>query len=444
MDSPQGRAEAIPTPPAAADEVPPARHIRRPYLWFVLAVVASFLLGLLAYAYANASEDATRSAESARKARSTYISSSDYERRASDYFHYADNILVATVLTTLLATVLFEILVFRFWKVLRQEGEVRVSPAAAVGLQFVPFFHFYWLFVVLGGLASGLNRVRQRRGLAAPPVPVALAALTALLLGLAFAPLLGVVAVPIANIVSLNLKSFFAPLPAVKQAAGIGRGLWFALPGGLCLLVLMGLVREAAAAAVEGRTQPREGWLGRWWAQRGLAGKVVLAGALLGILVRFLPGSTKTYYTPEGKPSVYARTVGDFPPDHGLAWMAYGPLLLLACLPVPRRSPLRRWGRVGLGAALTALALWVAIDIQAYASKEKAQRGPTVVRSSTRSEKGGSRDSKPVPQQETTFEINYGVYLDWAALALVGVGVFLWGRDARQRETASPPPSLTL
>src|SRR5688572_3268734 len=37
------------------------------------------------------------------------------------------------------------VLLYKSWAAIR-DGEARTSPAAAVGLSFVPFFNLYWIF----------------------------------------------------------------------------------------------------------------------------------------------------------------------------------------------------------------------------------------------------------------------------------------------------------
>lgn len=65
-------------------------------------------------------------------------------------------------------------LLYQMWKVV-QDGVTPLSPGAAVGLLFIPFFNLFWIFIALRGLAYECNMVIQRHGYQARPAPVGLA-----------------------------------------------------------------------------------------------------------------------------------------------------------------------------------------------------------------------------------------------------------------------------
>jgi len=94
------------------------------------------------------------------------------------------------------ASILGFILLYRGWKsiqALRRESPLDYNmptPGAAVGLCFVPFFSYYWIFVAAVGLANRMNRFLDRRALAVPRVSSGLAIATCVL---AVIPYLGLV-----------------------------------------------------------------------------------------------------------------------------------------------------------------------------------------------------------------------------------------------------------
>jgi hypothetical protein len=57
--------------------------------------------------------------------------------------------------------VLQYILVYKLWNSI-QDGFARTSAGKAVGFMFIPFFNFYWMFVVYFGLAQDQNRYIDR------------------------------------------------------------------------------------------------------------------------------------------------------------------------------------------------------------------------------------------------------------------------------------------
>jgi hypothetical protein len=50
------------------------------------------------------------------------------------------------------SVVLFYIILYRSWKVI-QDGYAHTTPGNAVGMCFVPFYNFYWIFQAFPGLA---------------------------------------------------------------------------------------------------------------------------------------------------------------------------------------------------------------------------------------------------------------------------------------------------
>jgi hypothetical protein len=65
--------------------------------------------------------------------------------------------ILAGTIFTCIAMVYACILLYRIWNIL-QDGNVRTTPDKAIGFLFIPFFNFYWIFVVYYGLAVDFNR----------------------------------------------------------------------------------------------------------------------------------------------------------------------------------------------------------------------------------------------------------------------------------------------
>lgn len=53
------------------------------------------------------------------------------------------------------------IALYRAWKCLEPGGYARTTPGAAVGMLFIPFFNYYWIFQAFKGLASDWNTTVQ-------------------------------------------------------------------------------------------------------------------------------------------------------------------------------------------------------------------------------------------------------------------------------------------
>ena len=85
---------------------------------------------------------------------------------------------VAMTVSTLIATVLFELMLAECWRLVRQEQSGLPSTFEMLALQFVPIVHFYWWFAILGRLSAGLNGALERRQLPAVRALVWLAPVT--------------------------------------------------------------------------------------------------------------------------------------------------------------------------------------------------------------------------------------------------------------------------
>ena len=59
-------------------------------------------------------------------------------------------------------------ILYRLWDALPEPYRA-TTPTKAVGFGFIPIFHFYWVFVAMGNLASGIVAYRQDQGLTTSP-----------------------------------------------------------------------------------------------------------------------------------------------------------------------------------------------------------------------------------------------------------------------------------
>lgn len=66
----------------------------------------------------------------------------------------------------LFSTSIWCILLYRAWEAI-DDGNARTTPGKAVGLLFIPFFNFYWIFVAWYGFAQDYNRYIERHGVSA-------------------------------------------------------------------------------------------------------------------------------------------------------------------------------------------------------------------------------------------------------------------------------------
>ncbi|MFN4260673.1 MAG: hypothetical protein ACK4RK_15360 [Gemmataceae bacterium] len=88
---------------------------------------------------------------------------------------------------------IFGVLLYKMWGQV-QDGAARTTPGKALGFLFIPFFNFYWAFVVLPGLADELNRCAARRDLDISPASRGLMITYCILCIAAIIPYLGILA----------------------------------------------------------------------------------------------------------------------------------------------------------------------------------------------------------------------------------------------------------
>ena len=66
-------------------------------------------------------------------------------------------LLWLTVLIELIALICCTIWLYQAWRIVAH-GDKDISPGWMIGLMFVPFFNFYWIFRTIPGLSSALQR----------------------------------------------------------------------------------------------------------------------------------------------------------------------------------------------------------------------------------------------------------------------------------------------
>lgn len=119
-------------------------------------------------------------------------------------------------LVSLTGGVFWFIFLYRAWGEVQALG-ARTTPGKAVGLQFVPFFNFYWIFVAYLGLAKDLNmQLLQGRRSSPQPVneTVALAACILFLVNAGLSTLIGIILTALAEP--------FSPVRYVTVATSLG------------------------------------------------------------------------------------------------------------------------------------------------------------------------------------------------------------------------------
>lgn len=83
------------------------------------------------------------------------------------------------------------IYLYRAWNYIQDiPGLARTTPGAAVGMLFIPFFNFYWIFNVFPGWATDYNRYLDAKGATTVPRASSGLAIGAIILCLLSFPLL--------------------------------------------------------------------------------------------------------------------------------------------------------------------------------------------------------------------------------------------------------------
>jgi len=80
-------------------------------------------------------------------------------------FNATGDIGYACNLLLILGTIIFQtLLLYQCWKLIPTDI-ARTTPNEAIGLCFIPFYNWYWVFVTFKGLAKDMNKTLQSRGI---------------------------------------------------------------------------------------------------------------------------------------------------------------------------------------------------------------------------------------------------------------------------------------
>ena len=99
-------------------------------------------------------------------------------------------------------TVVGCLLLYRMWQAI-QAGPARTTPGKAVGLLFIPFYNFYWMFQAILGWARDYNAFVAQRGIESPPAPEGLAKTLCILALVGAVPCLAPLALPVVVVLML-------------------------------------------------------------------------------------------------------------------------------------------------------------------------------------------------------------------------------------------------
>jgi len=77
-------------------------------------------------------------------------------------------LLILAIPLLIYSQVIYLIFVYKAWESI-QDGHARTSPCQTIGLLYVPFFNFYWIFQAHWGFAKDYNAYISRHGVAAAP-----------------------------------------------------------------------------------------------------------------------------------------------------------------------------------------------------------------------------------------------------------------------------------
>jgi hypothetical protein len=93
-------------------------------------------------------------------------------------------------------------LLYKMWSAL-QAGPVRAAPGKAVGLLFIPFYNFYWVFQAILGWAQDYNAFIAQRSITGPQAPEGLAKTICILALVGAVPCVGLLVLPVLFVLAL-------------------------------------------------------------------------------------------------------------------------------------------------------------------------------------------------------------------------------------------------
>ena len=120
------------------------------------------------------------------------------------------------------ALVLYCVLIYKAWNQI-QDGHQQTSAGMAVGLTFVPFFGFYWMFVAVWGLSKDLNAYTRRYAIPAPVVNEGLALTYCILCCVSIIPYLGFLTLLAALVIQFVMLNEIKAVSMAIAHAKLGR-----------------------------------------------------------------------------------------------------------------------------------------------------------------------------------------------------------------------------
>lgn len=113
------------------------------------------------------------------------------------------SILIIGIPGVIAGGVFFCLIIHRLWSII-PANIAKTTPGKAIGLWFVPFFNFYWIFVAFHGLAQALNVETKKHSILNKEVNESMSLTYCILICCSIIPYLGIIA-SIAGIVILIL-----------------------------------------------------------------------------------------------------------------------------------------------------------------------------------------------------------------------------------------------
>jgi len=166
---------------------------------------------------------------------------------APTYWIGVATLIILVGIPVLIVSAVFGVLLlYRFWAIVYRHNK-DVSPGAAVGFSFIPFYNFYWIFIAYGRLAQRYNAYLQNRGLPGKPASYGLCVAYGVLFIILNLPYLGLLALIPGIIIYFLIMRRFKNL-----ALEIGEDLLGG--GGGEELCAWGWVQDFLARPVEGRS----------------------------------------------------------------------------------------------------------------------------------------------------------------------------------------------
>lgn len=125
--------------------------------------------------------------------------------------------LYVALAALLIALVRIFFFTYEMWNSIR-DGHERMTPAQAVGFNFIPVFNIVWLYRCIWGFACDLNAYIDRHNIATQKVSTRIPLLYVTFWILSLIPYLSIVTIPLSIVlVALMLRQYTRALAAVQS-----------------------------------------------------------------------------------------------------------------------------------------------------------------------------------------------------------------------------------